>query len=92
VATVLQQFAERHRGEVEVRTANYSSLGAIQASLEELNEILLDNGEELRISFDNLELVFSQIAPIIAFDDVLAFVGKTPGEEDLEDLLRLAAA
>jgi len=55
-------------------------------------QALRANGEDLRVSLDNLELVFSQIAPIIAFDDVLAFVGKTPGAEDLDDLLRLATA
>ena len=58
-------------------------LNSILGSVDDLNTILEANGEGLRVSVDNLELVFLQIGPIAAINDVLAFVGKTPTEADL---------
>jgi len=88
-ATVLAAFAHQHRDTIDVTIADYSSLASILRSLEDLNRILASNGEELRVSVDNLELVFSQIAPIVAIDGTLAFVGKTPTEDELLETVAL---
>lgn len=88
-ATMLEFFARKHDDTVDVHIANYSSLASILASLNDLNRLLSVNDEDLRVSMDNLELVFSQIAPIVAIDDTLAFVGKTPTEDELLEAIRL---
>lgn len=82
-ATMLTRLAERHPDLVELKVADYSSLGSILRSLDDLNQVLDANGEDLRVSLENLDLVFSQIAPIVAVNNTLAFVGKEPTEEEL---------
>ena len=46
--------------------------------------------QEIQNSLDNMDLVFSQIAPIVAIDNILAFVKKTPTEDDLAEALGIA--
>lgn len=87
---LLAHFAQRHH-EVEVKIADYSSLGSILRSLNELNDVLAAEGEDLRVSLENLDLVFSQIAPIVTVNGTLAFVGKTPSEPELLEAVRRAS-
>ena len=83
LTALLEHASKVHGGKVGVRVADYSSLASIQASLAELNQILEANHEDLRVTLENFELVFSQIAPIVAVDGVLAVVGRTPTEPEL---------
>lgn len=87
---LLAHFALRHR-ELDVKIADYSSVGSILRSLDELNDVLAAEGEDLRVSLGNLDLVFSQIAPIVAVNGALAFVGKTPSEPELLEEIRRAS-
>ncbi len=84
---MLTAFAQKYGDKVQVQVANYSSLGKIQSTLHDLNRILEVNAENLRVSLDNIDLVFSQIASIVAIDNILAFVKKTPTEDDLIEAL-----
>lgn len=86
---MLTSFEKKYSDDVEVKIADYSSLNSIQGSLLDLNRILMINGESLRLTLDNIDLVFSQIAPIVAIDNILAFVKKTPNEDDLVAALEL---
>lgn len=88
----LKNFARKHSDLVELKIADYSSLGAILESLENLNRVLEANSEDLRVSIENLALVFSQLAPIIAINNKLAFVGKAPNEAQLLDAIALHQA
>ena len=83
LAVLLDKFARTRGDEITVKVADYSSSASIQASLVELNRILELNREDLRVTLDNFELVFSQAAPIFAVDDALAFVGRMSGESEL---------
>jgi len=85
---MLEWFAVKNRNKVKVKIADFSSPIGIKKSLKKLNKILRKNKENLRVTFDNFELVFSQIAPIIAINNVLAYVGKAPGENDLLELIQ----
>ncbi len=89
---MLKNFARKHSDLVELKIADYSSLGAILASLQNLNRVLEANSENLRVSIENLELVFSQLAPIIAINNMLGFVGKEPSEDQLLDAIALHQA
>lgn len=89
LTALLEHVSTAYGGKVAVRVADYTSLASIQASLAELNRILEANHEDLRVTLENLELVFAQVAPIVAIDGVLAFVGKSPGEEELMHALEL---
>lgn len=84
---VLGSLEKKYRDDLEVKIADFSTVKSIRESLKDLNRILVINGEDLRITMDNLELVFSQIAPIVAIDNILAFVKKTPTEADLVEAL-----
>ena len=86
----MASFGQKYPNEVEVKVADYSSLQKIQNSLDNLNQILESNAEDLRLTLDNIDLVFSQIAPIVAIDNILAFVKKTPTEDDLAEALGIA--
>lgn len=86
---LLKWIAEKYSDRLEIKIADYSSLKTMKNSLDELNKILERNNEDLRVTLDNFELFFSQINPIIAVDNILAFVGKTPGEQDLREALHL---
>jgi len=88
--TLLSHFAIRHAETADVEIADYSSLVSIEKSVAALNRILQANGEALRATLENLDLVFSQIAPILAIDGVLAFVGKTPSGAELIEALEAA--
>ena len=87
---MLVSFGQKFQNYVEVKIADYSSLQNIQNSLNDLNQILEINSEDLRVTLDNIDLVFSQIAPIVAIDNILAFVKKTPTEDDLAEALGIA--
>jgi hypothetical protein len=76
--------------QLEINVADYSSLEAILRSLDRLNDILSANGEHLQVSLENLELVFSQLSPIVAVNGRLAFVGSAPTTRELAELLRSA--
>lgn len=84
---VLTAFSQQYGDQVKVKIADYSSFQNIQSSLNDLNRILELNAETLRVSLDNIDLIFSQVAPIVAIDNVLAFVKKTPTQDDLTEAL-----
>jgi|GEM_PF-3333603 len=87
---MLASFGQKCQNYVEVKIADYSSVQNIQNSLKDLNQILEINSEDLRVTLDNIDLVFSQIAPIVAIDNILAFVKKTPTKDDLAEALGIA--
>ena len=81
--SMLKNFAREHSDLVDLKVADYSSLDSILASLEDLNRVLEGDSADLRVSPENIELLFSRIAPIIAVNDVLTFVGEAPSEAQL---------
>jgi hypothetical protein len=88
--SMLKWFSEKYKDKVEMNIADYSSINSIINALDELNNILEYNSEELRVTLENIELVFSQIAPFVAVNKVLAFVGKMPTEQELLETLDIS--
>jgi hypothetical protein len=67
---MLTQFSRRHGDMAEVQLADYSSDEVLSETLDALNQVLAESNENLRVTMDNLELVLTQSAPIIAVGDL----------------------
>jgi len=63
---MLTQFTREHGERAEVKLAEYSSDKAISETLDALNHVLEESNENLTVTKDNIDLLLTQSAPIIA--------------------------
>ncbi len=81
--TMLDQFSKKHGERAEVRLADYSSEAAVSTTLISLNKVIKSSNMDLTVTPDNLGIVLSQSAPIIAIDGYIVSTQIVPSVDQL---------
>jgi hypothetical protein len=89
---LLADFEAQHPGQLQVEMADYSSDEATGRAVDALNEVLERSDEKVRATKQNLFMLISRAAPLLAIDGVLTFLGGVPTVEQLVEALAEADA
>jgi len=84
---MLSQFSKKHGDKAEVKLAEYSSDKAVSDTLDALNQVLKESNESLRVTRDNLDMVLTQSAPIIAVDGNIVSTRTVPSADQLAGII-----
>ncbi len=84
---MIAEFSRNHGDRAEIKLADYSSDEAVSETLDALNRVLEKSHEKLKITRDNLEMVLTQSAPIIAVDGKIVSTRNVPSADQLAGVL-----
>ena len=85
---MVAQFTQNWGDQAEVKMAEYSSHEAVADTLEALNRILALSNETLTVTQENLDMVLTQSAPIIAVGGKIVSTRIVPTADQLASVLR----
>ncbi len=84
---MLAQFLKEYGDKAEIKIADYSTEQAVFEAIESLNTVLETSKESLKATRENLDLIMSQSAPIIAIDGVIVAAKNLPTVEQLAKVI-----
>lgn len=84
---MLTQFSQKYGDKADVKLAEYSSDKAVSDTLDALNHVLKKSNESLMVTRDNLDLVLTQSAPIIAVDGNIVSTRTVPSADQLAGII-----
>ena len=86
---VIAGFQRDYADRAEVKVAFYDGETAILEAIAAINRLLESGGEEIRVNPDNFELFMSLAAPLVAIDDMFAFIGGAPTALELSGVFEM---
>ena len=84
---MMTQFSQKHGDKAEIKLAEYASDEAVSDTLDALNQVLKKSNESLRVTRDNLDMVLTQSAPIIAVDGNIVSTRTVPSADQLAGII-----
>lgn len=84
---MVSQFSQKYGDKAEIKMADYSSDEAVSATLDALNQVLKESNESLRVNRDNVDLVLTQSAPIIAVGGKIVSTRTVPSAGQLAKVI-----
>ena len=87
LAEAIDALQLAHPDDVELKIADYSSERSRSEAFAALNRAFEASNQSLRVNEDNLDMVMTQAAPIIAVDGTIVFLGTVPSADQVEKAL-----